>query len=391
LPQLARRMDRLGTESAFEVLARAGALEAEGRKVVHLEIGEPDFDTPAHIGEAAAAAIRDGHTGYCAAPGLAELREAVASFFARTRGAHYPPNRIVVTPGAKPILFFTIMAVCEEGDEVLYPDPGFPMYESIAAFAGATPVPVPLREENDFRMLPEEVASLLTDRTRLVIVNTPHNPCGSALSRSDLEALGALLSERDLYVLSDEVYWAIHYEGDHSSVAQVDGMSERTILLDGCSKSFAMTGWRLGFAALPEQLVEPVTRLVINSVSCTANFVQRAAIAALTGPFEPVEEMVQEFRSRRDVMVTGLNRIPGVSCALPAGAFYAFPNVSSFGAPAEQIASYLLEEAGVACLPGTAFGDHGEGYLRLSYATSVENIRDALEAVEAALPDFPGR
>jgi aspartate/methionine/tyrosine aminotransferase len=391
LPELAERMSRLGTESAFEVLNRATALEAQGRKVIHLEIGEPDFDTPPHIAEAAMKAIRDGHTGYCAAPGLPELRDAAAGFFARTRGLDYPAERIVITPGAKPILFFTILALCEKGDEVIYPDPGFPMYESIAAFAGATPVPISLREERGFRMDPEELASLLTDRTRLLILNSPHNPCGSALDRADLEAVAAVLADRDAYVLSDEVYWAIRYEGSHTSIAQIDGMADRTILLDGCSKSFAMTGWRLGFAAIPPPLVEPVTRLVINAVSCTANFVQRGAIAALSGPFEPVEQMVREFRSRRDVIVDGLNRVPGISCLTPAGAFYAYPRITSFGRSSADIADHLLEVGGVACLAGTAFGPQGEGYLRMSYAASVESIRDAVEATEAALAELPAR
>jgi aspartate aminotransferase len=294
----------------------------------------------------------------------------------------------VVVPGAKPILFFTILAMCQEGDEVVYPDPGFPMYESIAAFAGATPVPVPLREERRFAVDPDELASLITDRTRLVILSSPHNPCGSTIAREDLERVAAVVADRDLYVLSDEVYWAIRYEGEHSSIAQVDGMADRTILLDGCSKSFAMTGWRLGFAALPEALVEPVTRLAINSVSCTASMVQKAAVAALTGPFEPVREMVEEFRRRRDVIVEGLNRIEGLSCVEPSGAFYVFPNAGEISGSTRDLAMYLLEEASVACLWGTAFGAGGEGYLRFSYANSVENIRDALEAVEAALPDF---
>jgi aspartate/methionine/tyrosine aminotransferase len=386
--ELADRMARLGTESAFEVRARARAMEAEGRKVVHLEIGEPDFDTPPHIGEAAAAAIRDGFTHYTPAPGIPELRQAASDFFARTRDLDYPANRVVVVPGAKPILFFTILAMCQEGDEVVYPDPGFPMYESIAAFAGATPVPVPLREERRFAVDPDELASLITDRTRLVILSSPHNPCGSTIAREDLERVAAVVADRDLYVLSDEVYWAIRYEGEHSSIAQVDGMADRTILLDGCSKSFAMTGWRLGFAALPEALVEPVTRLAINSVSCTASMVQKAAVAALTGPFEPVREMVEEFRRRRDVIVEGLNRIEGLSCVEPSGAFYVFPNAGEISGSTRDLAMYLLEEAGVACLWGTAFGAGGEGYLRFSYANSVENIRDALEAVEAALPDF---
>jgi aspartate aminotransferase len=386
--RLADRMARLGTESAFEVLAMARALEAEGRKVIHLEIGEPDFDTPAHVSETASRAIRDGLTHYCPAPGLPELREAVAAFFARTRDVQVSPDRVVVTPGAKPIMFFVILALCQREDEVVYPDPGFPMYESITAFAGATPVPLPLREENRFRPDPDELESLLTDRTRLVILNAPHNPCGSALDRGDLERIADLVRDRDLYVLSDEMYWAIRYEGEHTSIGSLDGMRDRTILLDGCSKTFAMTGWRLGFAALPKALVEPVTRLVINSVSCTATFVQAAAVAALTGPWEPVQEMVKEFRRRRDVLVEGLSGIDGLSCVLPDGAFYAFPNASSLGGSTRDLVRYLLEEAGVAGLWGSAFGPRGEGYLRLSYANSEENLRAALEAIEAALPGY---
>jgi aspartate aminotransferase len=387
---LADRMSRVGTESAFEVLTMARALEAQGRKIIHLEIGEPDFDTPAHITEAAMQALRDGQTHYCPAPGIPELREAASAFFERTRGVDFPPDRIVVVPGAKPILFFTIMALCDEGDEVIYPDPGFPMYESISALVGATPVPIRLREENAFRVDPEELASLVTDRTRLLILSSPHNPCGSALTRSDLEAIAEAVRGRDIYVLSDEVYWAIRYEGAHESIAELDGLADRTILLDGCSKSFAMTGWRLGFAAFPDELVEPVTRLVINAVSCTATFTQHAAVAALTGPWEPIEEMVREFRTRRDVIVEGLNGIEGITCLEPAGAFYVFPNVSSLGGTGRDLVTYLLEEAGVAGLWGTAFGPAGEGYLRFSYANSVENIRAALEAIEAALPGYRG-
>jgi aspartate aminotransferase len=384
--ELASRMARLGTESAFEVLGRARALEAEGRKVIHLEIGEPDFDTPAHISEAAQQAIRDGFTHYTPAAGIPEVREAVAGFFARTRDVDVPAERCVVTPGAKPVMLYTILALCQEGDEVLYPDPGFPMYESLAAFVGARPVPVPLREERSFRIDPEEVGSLLTDRTRLVILNSPHNPCGSSQSPEEVERLAEVLEGHDVYVLSDEMYWAIRYEGEHSSIARL--LPDRTVLLDGCSKTFAMTGWRMGFAALPEPLVEPVTRLIINSVSCTATFVQKATIAALEGPWEPVEEMVAEFGRRRDVIVEGLNRIEGISCVEPTGAFYAFPNSEALGRPAKEVATELLERAGVACLWGTAFGAHGEGHLRLSYANSVENIRDALESIEAVLPEI---
>jgi aspartate aminotransferase len=384
---LAERMARLGTESAFEVLARARELEAEGRKVIHLEIGEPDFDTPDHIREAARRAIADGHTHYSPAAGIPDLKEAVAAFFSRTRGVDYPSENVVITPGAKPVMLYTIFALCQEGDEVLYPDPGFPMYESLAGFAGATPVPVPLREEREFRMDPEEVATLVTDRTRLVILNSPHNPCGSSLSSEDVRRLADVLGDRDLYVLSDEMYWAIRYGGEHASIAPL--LPDRTILLDGCSKTFAMTGWRLGFAALPQPLVEPVTRLIINSVSCTATFTQMAAIAALEGPWGPVEEMVAEFATRRDVMVEGLNGIDGLSCVDPTGAFYAFPNCTAIG-PSRKVAVELLERAGVAALWGSAFGSGGEGYLRISYANSVENIRDALEAIEATLPEIAG-
>jgi aspartate aminotransferase len=384
--RLASRIGRMGTESAFEVLAKARALEAEGRKIVHLEIGEPDFDTPAHIKEAAAEALREGFTHYVAAPGLPEVREAVGAFFGRTGRPTYPASQVVITPGSKPIMFYAIMALIEEGDEVLYPDPGFPMYESLTNLVGATPVPVPLREENEFRMDPEEVASLVTDRTKLLILNSPHNPCGSALTQGDVEALADLAIRHDLYVMSDEVYFAIRYGGEHASIAAIDGMQERTILLDGCSKTFAMTGWRLGFVGLPAGLVEPYSRLIINTVSCTAAFTQRAALAAVTGPWEPIEAFVQEFEKRRAVIVEGLNRIPGVSCLEPAGAFYAFPNVTQLGVPSERVAEFLMNEAGVACLSGTAFGPVGQGYLRFSYANSIDAIREALDSIEAALP-----
>jgi aspartate/methionine/tyrosine aminotransferase len=383
--ELATRMSRLGTESAFEVLAKARALEAQGREIIHLQLGEPDFDTPKHIVEAAQEALAQGYTHYGPANGLPELREAVGAFFGRTGRQGYPADRIVVTPGAKPIMFYSILAMCEQGDEVLYPDPGFPMYWSISAFAGAKPVPMPLRESNGFRVDPDEVASLVTDRTRMLILNSPHNPCGSSLTREEIEALAALAIERDLIVLSDEMYWAIRYGGEHVSISTIDGMADRTILLDGCSKTWAMTGWRLGFAALPAPLVEPVTRLVINSVSCTAAFSQRACLAAVTGPMEPVEAMVEEFRKRRQVIVDGLNRIEGVSCLEPDGAFYAFPNITGTGQTSADLQARLLADAGVAALSGTAFGPWGEGFLRFSYANSVENIRLALEAIRAQL------
>jgi aspartate aminotransferase len=384
--RLAERMGRLGTESAFEVLARAKALEATGRVVIHLEIGEPDFPTADHISAAAVEALLGGQTHYVPAPGIPALRESVAAFLDRTgRLRGVSPGRVVVTPGAKPIMFFTILALCAAGDEVLYPDPGFPMYESITSFAGATPVPVPLREENGFRIDVDELAALITPRSKLLIINSPHNPCGSALTRSDCAAIASLAIRHDLIVLSDEVYWALRYGGEHASVLEFDGMAERTVLLDGWSKTYAMTGWRLGFGVLPEPLVEPVTRLAINSVSCTSAFSQYAAIAALDGPQDGVAAMLAEFRRRRDVIVAGLNAIPGVSCVLPDGAFYAFPNISETGVPASLLAERLLSEAGVASLAGTAFGSWGEGFLRLSYANSVANIEVALDAMKALL------
>ena len=383
--RLAKRMEGLGTESAFEVLARAKALEAAGQTIIHLEIGEPDFPTAEHICEAAVEALRAGQTHYVPAPGIPALREAVAAFLERTGRMRVTPDRVVVTPGAKPIMFFTILALAGPGDEVLYPDPGFPMYESITSFAGATPVPVPLRERNGFRIDTAELERLVTPRTKLLIINSPHNPCGSALTREDCAAIAEIVQRHDIAVLSDEVYWAIRYDTDHASVLDIDGMADRTILLDGWSKTYAMTGWRLGFGVFPPALVEPVTRLAINSVSCTSAFSQYAAIAALDGPQDAVRDMVGEFRRRRDVIVAGLNDIPGVSCAQPQGAFYAFPNITGTGLSAAQVQDRLLQEAGVAALSGTAFGPNGAGFLRFSYANSVENIQTALAAIKSAV------
>jgi len=383
--RLADRMARLGTESAFEVLAQAQALEAAGGKVIHAEIGEPDFPTAPHIVEAAVEALRAGATHYVPAPGIPPLRQAVAAFLERTGRMRVTPDRVIVTPGAKPIMFFTILALAAEGDEVLYPDPGFPMYASITSFAGAVPVPVPLRERNGFRIDTGELEHLITDRSRLLILNSPHNPCGSALTREDCEAIADIAQRHDLIVLYDEVYWAIRYGRTHASVLDVDGMAERTILLDGWSKTFAMTGWRLGFGVFPSALVEPVTRLAINSVSCTSAFSQYAAIAALEGPWAPVDQMVAEFRRRRDIIVAGLNDLPGVSCLEPQGAFYVFPNITGTGYTSAELQARLLKDAGVAALAGTAFGPYGEGFLRFSYANSVENIRSALEAISAQL------
>lgn len=383
--RLAERMERLGTESAFEVLARAKALEATGQAVIHLEIGEPDFPTAGHIADAAVEALRAGQTHYVPAPGIPALREAVAAFLERTGRMRVSPDRVVVTPGAKPIMFFTILALAGPGDEVLYPDPGFPMYESITSFAGAVPVPVPLRESNGFRIDVGELERLISPRTRLLIINSPHNPCGSALTREDCAAIAELAQRHDLVVLSDEVYWAIRYGHEHASVLDFDGMADRTILLDGWSKTYAMTGWRLGFGVFPAPLVEPITRLAINSVSCTSAFSQYAAVAALDGPQDGVTDMVAEFRRRRDVTVGGLNAIGGISCVEPQGAFYAFPNITGTGLTASELAERLLYKAGVAALPGTAFGPWGEGYLRLSYANSVANIEAALDAIASVL------
>jgi len=391
-------MANLGTESAFEVLARARAIEDAGGKVIHLEIGEPDFPTAPHIVEAAVEALHAGATHYVPAPGIPALRQAVAAFLERTGRMRVTPDRVIITPGAKPIMFFTILALAGEGDEVLYPDPGFPMYASITSFAGAVPVPVPLRQGNDFRIDTDELERLITDRTRLLIINSPHNPCGSALTREDCEAIAAIAMRHDLIVLTDEVYWAIRYgQGSaspggqppetprHASVLDVEGMADRTILLDGWSKTFAMTGWRLGFGVFPPALVEPVTRLAINSVSCTSAFSQYAAIAALEGPWDPVEAMVAEFRRRRDIVVAGLNDLPGVSCLEPQGAFYAFPDITGTGQASSDLQARLLADAGVAALAGSSFGSYGEGFLRFSYANSVENIKLALEAVRAQL------
>ncbi len=379
--RLADRMGRLGTESAFEVLARATALEATGRTVVHLEIGEPDFPTPPHVVEAAEQALARGLTHYVPSPGIAPLREAVAAHLGRTGRLQTTADRVLITPGGKPVMLYTILALCQAGDEVLCPDPGFPMYASIAAFAGATPVPLPLRAENAFRADPDELRALVTPRTRLLILNSPHNPCGSVSSRADVEAIAQIALEHDLVVLSDEIYSALSYGERPPSVLDVPGMAERTVLLDGWSKTFAMTGWRLGYGVFPQPLVEPVTRLLVNSVSCVPAFSQHAAIAALEGPWDAVDAMREEFRARRDLVVAGLDAIDGISCQVPDGAFYAFPDVRALGISSAALADELLQQAGVALLPGTAFGAQGEGFLRLSYAASRERLSRALDAI----------
>ena len=381
----ADRMDRLGTESAFEVLAKAKGLEAQGKDIVHLEIGQPDFITPANISEAAFKAMKDGHTGYGPSAGLLEFREVIAEHISETRGVEIHPDEVTVTPGAKPIIFFTILALVNEGDEVIYPNPGFPIYESVIDFIDGKAVPLPLREEVDFRFRIEDLEASISDRTKLLIINSPQNPTGGTLATSDLEAIAELAIKHDFYVLTDEVYSRILYEGVHDSLISLPGMKERTILLEGHSKTYAMTGWRLGYGIAPTELADKITQLTINSNSCTATFTQFAGIEALTGPQDFVHEMVTEFRTRRDAIVDGLNAIEGVSCIKPLGAFYVFPNVSQLPLSCQDLSDYLLEDAGVAVLPGTAFGKFGDGYLRLSYANSLENIQEALARMDSAI------
>ncbi len=377
--KFSERMSRLGTESAFEVLARAKALERQGREIIHLEIGEPDFDTPAYIKEAAKRALDAGATHYGPSAGLPELREAIARHVSQTRGIPVSPEEVVVTPGAKPIMFFTILALVNRGEEVIYPNPGFPIYESVVDFVGGVPVPIPLREETGFGFDLALFERRISERTRLIIINSPQNPTGGVLERAQIEVIADIARQGRIPVLADEIYRYFLYEGEFASIASLPGMKEQTIILDGFSKAYAMTGWRLGYGVMPVSLAEHVTRLMVNSASCTATFVQLAGLAALQGDHLPVAQMVAEFKRRRDLIVDGLNKLPGVSCRSPRGAFYVFPNVNAVGRPALEIADLLLSEAGVAALAGTAFGQHGEGYLRLSYANSEANLKKALE------------
>ena len=386
--RLAERMGRLGTETAFSVLAKARALEALGREIVHLEIGEPDFDTPEHIVEAGCRALRDGQTHYTPTAGVPELREAIAADVARSRGIEVDPGQVVVTPGGKPIMFFAILALVERGDEVLLPNPAFPIYESMVNFVGGRPVFVPLRQENGFRFDLEEFRSGLSERTKLVVLNSPANPTGGVLTAEDMAGLAEILRGRpDVFVLADEIYSRLVYDGSFASLASEDGMGPdgRTIILDGFSKTYAMTGWRLGYGVMPVSLATEIAKLQVNSNSCTNAAAQFAGIEALRGPQESVDRMLSEFRARRDQIVEGLNAIPGVECATPHGAFYAFPRITGTGYSADALADVLLEEAGVACLSGAGFGRYGEGHLRFSYANSRENIARALERMEAVL------
>jgi aspartate aminotransferase len=382
-PRLAEPVSRLGTEGAFAVLARARALEAAGRDVIHLEIGEPDFETPAHVAEAGIEAIRAGETHYCQTAGLPVLREAAAASLAASRGVPVDPRNVLVANGAKPFLFFTILATCGPGDEVVYPDPGFPIYESAVRFSGATPVPLPLREERAFGFDPAELEQLLSGRTSLVILNSPQNPTGGVITLEDLQASAVAIARTGAWVLTDEVYSRITYDRAAPSIAALPGMFERTILLDGFSKTFSMTGWRLGYAAVPPELVDPLTRLIVNSTSCVPPFAQLAGVAALEGPQDAVDEMVAEFRRRRDMLVPALDAIPGIRCVEPGGAFYAFPNVSELPLGADELADRLLDEAGVALLSGSSFGAHGAGHLRISYASSLPSLEQAVERISA--------
>jgi aspartate/methionine/tyrosine aminotransferase len=375
----AQRMARLGTESAFEVLARAKALERQGRTIIHLEIGEPDFDTPAHIKEAAKQALDGGATHYGPSAGLPELREAIAKHVTETRGVPVSPEEVVVTPGAKPIMFFTILALVGRGDEVIYPNPGFPIYESVINFVGGVPVPIPLREETGFGFDLDLFERKVSSKTRLIIINSPENPTGGVLDRGQLELIADVARRRGIPILADEIYRQFLYEGEFVSIRGLPGLRELTVLLDGFSKSYAMTGWRLGYGVMPVPLAEQLTRLMVNSASCTASFVQLAGIAALQGDQTPVARMVAEFKRRRDLIVDGLNQLPGVRCARPRGAFYVFPNIKGTRRSSSEVAERLLNEAGVAALAGTAFGEYGEGYLRFSYANSEANLRRALE------------
>lgn len=388
MKSMASRMSRLGTETAFRVLSKAQALEAKGMKVVHLEIGEPDFRTPENICTAASKAISDGFTHYSNSQGIIPLRNQIAKYIENTRNVTVDPSRVIVTPGAKPFIFFTILSLLERGDEAIYPNPGFPIYESMINFSGAKAVPIPLREELDFRLDIHELESLITPRTKLIILNSPENPTGGVLEESDVRAIADLAREHDIYVLSDEVYEYMSYERKPFSIASLPGMLERTILMNGFSKTYAMTGWRAGYAVVPQALVDPIVGLIVNSVSCTAAFIQQACIEALVGPQDSIAVMVAEFLKRRQVMVDGLNSIPGISCRLPKGAFYAFPNIKNLGKSSNYIAEYLLNQAGVACLSGTDFGQYGEGYLRLSYANSQENIREAVRRIGKAVNEL---
>jgi len=379
-------METLGTETAFEVLAKAKALEKQGRDIVHLEIGEPDFDTPKNIKEAAMKALNAGYTHYVPSAGIPEFRETIAEYISKTRNIKAEADEVVVTPGAKPIMFFAILACANPGEEVMYPNPGFPIYESVINFANAKPVPLPLKEENEFRLDLEDFKKKVTKKTKMIILNSPENPTGGVLTREDLKAIADCISDRnDVLVLSDEIYSRIIYEGGHESIASLPGMKEKTIILDGFSKTYAMTGWRLGYGVMRKDIAQKIAQLMTNSNSCTCAFIQMAGIEALKGPQTEPERMDAEFKKRREVIVSGLNKIEGITCKKPRGAFYVFPNITGTGMDCRKLGDYLLNKAGVAVLPGTSFGKYGEGYLRLSFANSIENLKKALDRIDEAL------
>jgi len=383
--RLAERMSRIGVESAFDVLVRARALEAQGRSVIHLEIGEPDFLTPQHVVEAAKRALDEGWTHYGPTAGLPELREAIATYVGRTRRITVGPENVSVVPGGKPIIFFPMMALLEPGDEVIYPNPGFPIYESMIRFLGAVPVPMPLEESRGFSFDLNLFEDRLSDRTKMVILNSPQNPTGGVIPREELKAIAEMLRHRDVIVLSDEIYSRIHYGSEPpASITEFPGMLEKTIILDGFSKTYAMTGWRMGYGVMPAWLVDAVSKLMVNSNSCTASFTQRAGLAALAGPQDCVERMVAEFRRRRDAICAGLNEVPGFRCAIPGGAFYAFANITGTGMDSKELADLLLTDFGVAGLDGAAFGEYGKGYIRFSYANSLQNLLEAVARLKKA-------
>ncbi|MFZ0305128.1 MAG: pyridoxal phosphate-dependent aminotransferase [Terracidiphilus sp.] len=381
--KLARRMSRLGTETAFEVLARAKALERQGRNIIHLEIGEPDFATPPNIVEAAVVALRGGYTHYGPSAGLPELRETIARYVSCTHRVMVEPSEVVVVPGGKPIMFYVMLALIDEGDEVIYPNPGFPIYESMINYAGGTAIPIPLREEREFRVDMDELAHLITPHTRLIILNSPQNPTGGVLDRADIEAAARVIGDRDIMILSDEIYSRLQFEGEPFSIMSLPGMKERTILLDGFSKTYAMTGWRIGYGVMRADLAAQITRLMTNSNSCTASFTQRAALEALTGDQSAVRVMRSEFERRSRAFVEGLNKIRGFHALMPKGAFYVFANIEQTGWGAKAVADALLDEAGVAGLAGTSFGRYGEGFVRFSVANSMENLTEALRRIES--------
>ena len=383
--RFAERMSRLGTETAFEVLAKAKQLEAEGKNIIHLEIGEPDFSTPKNICDAAIRSINAGDTHYTPSNGIIELRTSIAKYMSKTRGVEFHPDEVVVTPGGKPIMFFSILMLIDEGDEVIYPNPGFPIYESMIEFVGGKAVPIQLKEERSFSFDVNDLKDLVTDKTRLLIINSPQNPTGGILPKEDIEKIAEIIKDKDIIVLSDEIYSRFVFSGEHFSITQIDGFKDRTIILDGFSKYYAMTGWRIGYGVMNKELAPKISRLMVNSNSCTNAFVQKACVEALEGPQGAVDLMKKEFLARRDVIVEGLNSLKGFSCIEPQGAFYAFPNITKTGYTSRELNDHILYNANVAALSGTAFGDYGEGYLRFSYANSQENIKEAIKRIKEVL------